>query len=85
MVGHKLLETVADLQSASGASGEPWEIVTFCEEPRPAYDRVGLSSFFTGSTADDLSLVESGFFERHGITVHLGDRVAIDRHARPRR
>ena len=75
MVGHKLLETVADLQSAQDATGVPWEIVTFCEEPRPAYDRVGLSSFFTGSTADDLSLVEDGFFERHGITVHLGDRV----------
>ncbi|MGZ4729626.1 MAG: nitrite reductase large subunit NirB [Acidimicrobiales bacterium] len=85
MVGHKLLETVADLQSgadAAGGPGGPWEIVTFCEEPRPAYDRVGLSSFFTGSTADDLSLVAPGFFERHGITVHLGDRVgSIDTEA----
>ena len=55
MVGHKLLETA---RRPAAAATEPWQIVTFCEEPRPAYDRVGLSSFFTGSTADDLSLVE---------------------------
>jgi nitrite reductase (NADH) large subunit len=75
MVGHKLLEAMTDVQAVEGGAGA-WEIVTFCEEPRPAYDRVGLSSFFTGSSAADLSLVEPGFFERHGITVHLGDRVA---------
>ena len=83
MVGHKLLETVAELQGDPDRRGAPWEIVTFAEEPRAAYDRVGLSSYFTGSTADDLSLVTPGFFERHGITVHLGDRVgSIDTAAR---
>jgi nitrite reductase (NADH) large subunit len=35
-----------------------------CEEPRPAYDRVHLSEFFAGRSADDLSLVAPGFFER---------------------
>ena len=34
-----------------------WNIVTFCEEPRLAYDRVYLSSFFAGKTAADLSLL----------------------------
>ncbi|MEI6709347.1 MAG: FAD-dependent oxidoreductase [Methylococcales bacterium] len=57
-----------------------YDIVTFCEEPRPAYDRVHLSSFFTGTTAKELSLVEDGFFEQHGITIHIGDKaVSIDR------
>ncbi|MFZ2450959.1 MAG: nitrite reductase large subunit NirB [Methylovulum miyakonense] len=60
-----------------------YNIVTFCEEPRPAYDRVHLSEFFSGKTAEDLSLVEAGFFENHGITIHLGDRaVTIDREAK---
>jgi nitrite reductase (NADH) large subunit len=74
MVGHKLLEALAERGGCVG-----WDVVTFAEETRPAYDRVGLSSYFTGSTAADLSLVTDGFFDRHGITVHLGDRVtAID-------
>lgn len=70
MVGHKLLEALADRGGC-----EQWNVVTFAEETRPAYDRVGLSSFFIGSTAADLSLVADGFFEEHGITVHLGDPV----------
>ena len=71
MVGHKLLEELVE----RGATAE-WDIVTFCEESRPAYDRVGLSSFFSGTTAEDLSLVSPGFFVQVGLTVHLGDRVA---------
>jgi nitrite reductase (NADH) large subunit len=78
MVGHKLLEALA----AKGGCAR-WEVVTFAEEARPAYDRVGLSSYFEGATAEDLSLVEGDFFARHAITVHLGDRVAsIDRSAK---
>jgi nitrite reductase (NADH) large subunit len=57
-----------------------YNIVTFCEEPRAAYDRVHLSSFFTGTSAKELSLVEVGFFEQQGITIHIGDKaVSIDR------
>ncbi|OYV17447.1 MAG: nitrite reductase (NAD(P)H) large subunit [Methylococcaceae bacterium NSP1-1] len=55
---------------------EDYEIVTFCEEPRAAYDRVHLSAFFTGKTAEDLSLVEPAFFDEHGITIHIGDKAA---------
>jgi len=62
---------------------EQYHIVTFCEEPRPAYDRVHLSSFFTGTSAAELSLVEDGFFEQNDITIHLGDKAAtIDRDAK---
>ncbi|MDP1805249.1 MAG: FAD-dependent oxidoreductase, partial [Acidimicrobiales bacterium] len=77
MVGHKLLEILTE----RGATAE-WDIVTFCEEGRPAYDRVGLSSFFTGTSAEELSLVSEGFFDQLGLTIHLGDAVAsIDRAA----
>ncbi len=78
MVGHKLLEILVE----RGAPAE-WDIVTFCEEPRPAYDRVGLSSFFVGASAEDLSLVTPGFFDTMGLTLHLGDSVAsVDRSAK---
>ena len=77
MVGHKLLELLVE----QGATAE-WDIVTFCEEDRLAYDRVGLSSFFTGTSAEELSLVAPGFFDSAGLEVHVGDAVAsIDRQA----
>jgi nitrite reductase (NADH) large subunit len=57
-----------------------YDIVVFCEEQRVAYDRVHLSDFFSGTSAKDLSLVEDGFFERHDIRIHIGDKaVSIDR------
>jgi nitrite reductase (NADH) large subunit len=75
MVGHNFVEKLVE----SGAH-EHYDIVVFGEEPRPAYDRVYLSSYFSGKTAEDLSLVEPGFYEKHGITLHLKDKVvAIDR------
>ncbi|MGH8552978.1 MAG: FAD-dependent oxidoreductase, partial [Methylococcales bacterium] len=78
MVGHNFLEGLVN-----SAARDQYQIITFCEEPRPAYDRVHLSEYFSGKSAADLSLVKPGFFEQHRITVHLDDRaVAIDRSAR---
>ncbi|MEE7626935.1 nitrite reductase large subunit NirB [Methylobacter sp. Wu8] len=78
MVGQHFLAGLAE-----STIKEQYQIITFCEEPRAAYDRVHLSSFFTGTTAEELSLVEDGFFDRHGITLHLGDKAAsIDRTAK---
>lgn len=76
MVGQRLLERVA-------AATTSFEITVLCEEPRAAYDRVQLTSFFSGKTAADLSLVAENFFERNDISLHLNDKaVAIDRAAR---
>ncbi|MGZ8191087.1 MAG: nitrite reductase large subunit NirB [Methylococcaceae bacterium] len=78
MVGQNFLENLV-----AGGIQERYEIVTFCEEPRVAYDRVHLSSFFSGKTAQELSLVEDGFFEKNNITVHIGDKAAkIYRHSK---
>ena len=75
MVGHKLVETMVERDAL-----DSWDIVVFCEEPRVAYDRVGLSTYFTGATEADLSLVEPGFYDRAGLTVHIGDAaVEVDR------
>ena len=75
MVGHRFVE----LLIAEGRTTD-FRVTVIGEEPRPAYDRVGLSSYFAGKTADDLTLVEPGSYERAGIDVRRGDRVtAIDR------
>ncbi|MGF6937239.1 nitrite reductase (NADH) large subunit [Paraburkholderia sp. UCT70] len=77
MVGHKLVECLAQ------RAAHDLDITVLGEESRAAYDRVHLSEFFSGKTADDLSLVEPGFFERHGVQLKLNARaVAVDRDAR---
>ena len=65
MVGHKFLESLAETCLSHV------EVTVLCEEPRPAYDRVHLSEFFAGKSAEDLSLVEPGFFERTGFSLRL--------------
>ena len=74
MVGHKFLEAFAEKTESKA-----WNVTVFCEEPRPAYDRVHLTEFFNGSSAEELSLVEAGFFQNKGFELRLGDKaVAID-------
>jgi nitrite reductase (NADH) large subunit len=70
MVGQRFLE-----QLTSRVASEDFEITVFCEEPRAAYDRVQLTSFFAGKSAIDLNVVPAGFFERQAITLRLNDRV----------
>jgi nitrite reductase (NADH) large subunit len=74
MVGHKLLEELMATRHAD------LEITVLCEEPRPAYDRVHLSEFFAGKSAEDLSLATPGFFEQPGLQLRLDVRATrIDR------
>ncbi|MFZ5465648.1 MAG: nitrite reductase large subunit NirB [Pseudomonadota bacterium] len=75
MVGHSLLEKLVER-----GLRHTHRVIVFGEEPRPAYDRVHLSEYFGGRTAEDLSMVPEGFFEQHGIELRLGTPVtAIDR------
>jgi nitrite reductase (NADH) large subunit len=77
MVGHKLLEQLV-------AAKAGLDITVLCEEPRPAYDRVHLSEYFAGKSAEDLSLVAPGFFESNGnLLLKLDAKaVSIDRAAK---
>ncbi|NUP35851.1 MAG: FAD-dependent oxidoreductase, partial [Streptomyces sp.] len=79
MVGQRFLEALADRGVTEWA-----RVVVLCEEPRPAYDRVHLTSYFSeGASPEDLSMVEDGFMARHGIELHVGDpATAVDRQAR---
>ncbi|MBD2090859.1 nitrite reductase large subunit [Microcoleus sp. FACHB-1515] len=73
MVGHRFIERMI----AQGATQE-WNLITFCEESRLAYDRVNLSGFFSGKTAEDLSLVVPDSYQ--DVQVYLNDKaVEIDR------
>ncbi|HKB05794.1 MAG TPA: nitrite reductase large subunit NirB [Gemmataceae bacterium] len=78
MVGQCFIEKLVEFDTACR-----FEIVTFCEEPRPAYDRVRLTSYFGHRAADKLALAEPGWYERNGVHLFVGDRAtAIDREAR---
>ncbi|MCX5381906.1 nitrite reductase large subunit NirB [Streptomyces sp. NBC_00083] len=82
MVGHRLLEALAERGAldAPGTSGAPrWRVTVIAEEDIPAYDRVHLSSAFTGATQQQLSLCDAEFIDRYGIDLRLGDPAeAID-------
>ena len=78
MVGHRFCEKLVELDP-----GRRHRIVTFCEEPRPAYDRVGLTRFFDKRDPAGLMLATPEWYEEKGIALHVGDRaIAIDREAR---
>ena len=79
MVGHRFLE-----QAVEAGLHMQFNIITFCEEPRYAYDRVYLSSYFSGKTAEDLSLLSKpDYYQANGIHVHLGEKVvSINRAAK---
>jgi nitrite reductase (NADH) large subunit len=75
MVGHRLVQAVRDRDTAG-----TWRITVLGEEPRPAYDRVALSSCVDGKSADDLTLPA---VSDPLVQLHLGDAaVALDRDAR---
>ncbi|WP_026922841.1 nitrite reductase large subunit NirB [Glycomyces arizonensis] len=72
MVGRRFLEAIAERDPS-------WDVTVLAEEPRPAYDRVRLSAFFDGVSAEELSLAT----ELPGVDVRLSEpATAIDRAAR---
>lgn len=78
MVGQRFLEALAERGMTA-----THRVVVLCEEPRPAYDRVALTSYFSGKTPEDLSVTDMEFIETHGIELYVGDpAVAVDREAK---
>ncbi|MFI7337980.1 nitrite reductase large subunit NirB [Streptomyces sp. NPDC050085] len=78
MVGQRFLEAAAE----RGLT-ETHRVVVLCEEPRPAYDRVHLTSYFSGTTPEELSMTDGEFIDKHGIELYVGDpAVTVDRATR---
>ncbi|MEU4076556.1 nitrite reductase (NAD(P)H) [Streptomyces venezuelae] len=76
MVGHRLLEALAErgaLADPAVPDGPGWRVTVLAEEDVPAYDRVHLSSVFTGTGPGQLGLSTPEFLAGHGIDLRLGD------------
>ncbi len=52
-----------------------YQITVLGEEPRPAYDRVHLSEYFDGKSAEDLALASAEWYEDKGIELKCGALV----------
>ncbi|MGH3491031.1 MAG: nitrite reductase large subunit NirB [Actinopolymorphaceae bacterium] len=76
MVGQRFVEALR----ARDEEGT-WQVTVLAEEDRPAYDRVGLSAYFEGTSPSELSLVPEGFYDDDpAVSLRLGEPVvAIDR------
>ena len=78
MVGQYLLDRLV----ANGVA-DSHQLVAIGEEPRAAYDRVALSSYFEGRSAQDLSLADPAVVGHPGVDLRVGVRVVrLDRKQR---
>ncbi len=78
MVGQRLVEALRERDG-----DRRWQVTVLSEEPRPAYDRVALSSYFDGATAAELDVVAADCYDTPGYALYLDESVTvIDRAAR---
>ena len=70
MVGYKFCE-----KFIAKKGSENYQITVFGEEPRRAYDRVHLSEYFAGKTAEDLSMSTSNWYEDNNIILNTSELI----------
>ena len=70
MVGYKFCE-----KFIAKSGQENYQITVFGEEPRRAYDRVHLSEYFAGKTAEDLSLSTKTWYEENNIILNTSELI----------
>ncbi len=74
MVGHQFIDSLL-----ASETGDHFDVVTFSEEPRVAYDRMHLTDFFKTRSAEPLAMTTLEKYQSQGVTVYLEDKVvAID-------
>ncbi|MHA2939607.1 nitrite reductase large subunit NirB [Vibrio sp. RC27] len=69
MVGHKFIDTLIQTER------DDFEIITFSEEPRLAYDRVYLTSYLEGKSAEDLALTSEAYYQENDVTYAVNEKV----------
>src|SRR5690554_8221218 len=80
MVGYKFCEKLV----TSGR--KRFQVTVFGEEPWPAYDRVHLSAYFSGSTAGDLVMAPKEWYRDNQIELRTNELIIkIDRRSEERR
>jgi nitrite reductase (NADH) large subunit len=69
MVGHHFVEQMIE-------QNIDVKLTVLSEEPRLAYDRVHLSEYFTGKSAEDLALTTPEHYSELGVEYHVDAKVA---------
>lgn len=72
-VGHILLEYLME------GTEFPLELTVLCEEPRLAYNRVAMTSYFQHRSADELSMCSLEWLREKNVSVILARATHIDR------
>jgi nitrite reductase (NADH) large subunit len=76
MAAHRLVAALAERDP-----GRP--VTVLAEEPRAPYDRVALTSYFSGRDPEDLALGDPALWRAPGVDLRRGEQVTgIDREAR---
>lgn len=70
MVGYKFCEKLFDKGGL-----QDFSVTVFGEEPRPAYDRVRLSEYFSGKMVEDLTMAPFQWYEDNGIDLYVKEKV----------
>lgn len=68
MVGHYYIDKVLQ-------SNLDYKITVIGAEPRPAYDRVHLSEYFSGKKPEELALTTREFYQENDVDAYFGDPV----------
>lgn len=84
MVGQRFMENLLEL--TKDTPDAKCTLATFCEEPRAAYNRVKLTSYFETRDPSDLTMTgpyetdgRTAWYEDNGVELYLNDKaVAID-------
>ena len=80
--GGMVARRLVDALRSRDVDGE-WAVTLLCEEPRAPYDRVALTSYFTGRDPEDLALGGQEIWDDPLVTLRRGvAATAIDREAR---
>ncbi|OIQ25569.1 nitrite reductase large subunit NirB [uncultured Vibrio sp.] len=69
MVGHKFIDTLIK------SSTKDAEIITFSEEKYLAYDRVQLTSYYEGKSAEDLAMTSEAYYQENGVSYVVNEKV----------
>jgi len=72
MVAQRLVEALRDRDTAGA-----WHVTVLAEEPRAPYDRVALTSYFSGRDPEDLALGDPALWDDPHVTLVRGHAVTV--------